>query len=142
MSRIDAPLLDSMNIGFFNQLSFDTPQLHHFISRMGISMAPVCACIFFYHGFVTVRPFRTLSLGILCKPSDWQLSSLSQLYNSALSPLPTLEHLEIHNCRKYWEDDTESIQWLDLLRLFPSLKDFRPIREIVSTCCTCSERAR
>jgi hypothetical protein len=123
MPRIDAPLLDCMNITFFNQLLFDTPRLRHFISRTGIFMAPDCARIFFNHGYVTVEPFWTLSLRILCEPSDWQLSSLSQLYNSALSPLPTLECLEIYNCRKYWEDDMENIQWLELLRLFTTVKD-------------------
>jgi hypothetical protein len=54
---------------------------------------------------------------------DWQLSSLAQLYNSALSPLPTLKILEIRNHRKYCQDDMEIIQWLELLHLFPSVKD-------------------
>jgi len=123
MHRIDAPLLDCMNITFFNQLLFDTPQLRHFISRTGIFRAPDCARIFFNHGYVTVEPFWTLSLRILCRPSDWQLSSLSQLYNSALSPLPALECLEIHNTRRYWEDDMENVQWLEFLQLFPSMKE-------------------
>jgi len=122
MSRIDAPLLDNMDITFFNQLVFDTPQLRHFISRTGIFKAPDCARIFFGDDYVTVKPFRTLSLRILCESSDWQLSSLSQLHNSALSPLPTLERLEICN-RKYWEDDMENVQWLELLRLFTTVKD-------------------
>jgi hypothetical protein len=123
VSRIDAPLLNDMFITFFNQLVFDTPHLCHFIGRTGIFRAPDNASIHFGDEDVTVEPFRTLSLRISCKPSDWQLSSLSQLYNSALSPLPTLEHLEIHNPRKDWEDDMENIQWLELLRRFPSVKD-------------------
>ena len=118
MSRIDAPLLDDMGITFFNQPVFDTPQLRHFISRTGILRAPDCARIesVFDHDYVTVEPLQMLSLGILCKPSDWQLSSLSQLYNSTLSPIPTLEHLEIHNRRKrkYWKGDMENVQWLEL----------------------------
>jgi hypothetical protein len=121
--RIDAPLLQNITITFFNQLVFDTPQLRHFISRTGIFRAPDCARIFFNRGYVTAESFWTLSLNILCEPSDWQLSSLSQLYNSALFPLPTLEHLEIHNLLEYWEDDMENVQWLEILRLFPSLKD-------------------
>jgi len=40
MSRNDAPLLDDMDITFFNQLVFDTPQLRHFISRTGTFRAP------------------------------------------------------------------------------------------------------
>ena len=123
VSRIDVPLLNNVDITFFNQLVFDTPQLRHFVSRAGISKAPDCVHIFFDDGHVTVRPFQRLSLKILCEPSDWQLSSLSQLYNSALFPLPTLEQLEIHNLLEYWEEDVENVQWLELLRLFPSLKD-------------------
>jgi hypothetical protein len=124
ISGIDAPLLDTMVITFFNQLLFETPQLRHFISRTGIFGVPDCARMFFGRSYVTVEPFRTLSLRISCKPSDWQLSSLSQLHNSALSPLlSTLEILEIYNPREYWEDDMENVQWLELLRLFPSVKD-------------------
>jgi len=123
MSRIDAPLLNIMDIQFFNQLSFHTPQLRHVISRMGILMAPDCASIFFHNDYVTVELCQKLSLHISCKPSDWQLSSLSQLYNSALSPLPALECLEIHNPRTYWEDDMENVQWLEFLQLFPSMKE-------------------
>jgi F-box-like len=123
MSRIDVPLLDDIDITFFNQLVFHTPQLREFINRTGNFKAPDCPRIFFDDRHVTVEPFRTLSLRVLCRPSDWQLSSLSQLYISALSPLPTLEHLEIHNPREYWEDDMENVQWLELLHLFPSVKD-------------------
>ena len=122
MSRIEAPLLHNMDITFFNQLVFDTPQLRHFIRRTGVFRAPDNASIYFDDDDVTVEPFRTLSLRILSKPSDWQLSSISQLYNSALSPL-SLEHLEIHNFRKDWEDDMENVQWLELLHLFTSVKD-------------------
>jgi F-box-like len=126
MSRIDAPLLENMNIRFFNQLVFDTPQLRHFINRTGDFKALDYASIHFYDDNVVVALEARLWLSILCKPSDWQLSSLAQLYNSALSPdypLPTLEHLEFHNSRKYWEDDMENVQWLELLRLFPSIED-------------------
>jgi hypothetical protein len=123
LSRVDAPLLNMIYITFFNQLVFDTPQLSHFISRVGTSRPPDFARIFFHDVDVIIEPFRALSLGILCKPSDWQLSSLSQLYDSALSPLPTLERLQIHNSRKYWEDDMENVQWLEFLQLFPSMEE-------------------
>jgi hypothetical protein len=123
ISRIDPPLLHDMDITFFNQLVFDTPQLRHFISRTGSYRVPDCAHIHFGDEYVTVEPFPMLLLRILCKPSDWQLSSLSQLYNSALSPLPILEHLNIYNHRSHWEDDMENVQRLELLRLFPSVKD-------------------
>jgi hypothetical protein len=123
VSRIDAPLLDNMNIIFFNQLVFNTPQLRRLISHTGKFKAPDCASIQFDDDDVTISLFDRLCLRISCKPSDWQLSSLVRLYNSALSPLPTLESLVIRNHRKYWQDDTENIQWLELLYLFSSVKD-------------------
>jgi hypothetical protein len=123
MSRIDAPLLDNMNIIFLNQLVFDTPQLRRLICRTGKFEAPDSASIQFDDGDVSISLFDRLCLRISCKPSDWQLSSLVRLCDSALSPLPTLGSLVIRNHRKYWQDDMEDIQWLELLRLFPSVKD-------------------
>jgi F-box-like len=123
MSRIDAPLLNDIDITFFNQLVFDTPQLRHFISRTGIFSSPDRAQIYFDDGHVAIELFPMVSLKIPCQPSDWQLSSLSQLYHAAISPLPTLERLEIRHRREYWEDDMENILWLDVLHLFPSVKD-------------------
>jgi hypothetical protein len=123
MSRIDAPQLDNMNIIFFNQLVFNTPQLCRLISRTRKFKAPDCASIQFDDDDITISLFDRLCLRISCKPSDWQLSSLVQLYYSALFPLPTLEHLEIRNHQKYWQDNIENIQWLELLYLFTSVKD-------------------
>ena len=64
---------------------------------------------------------KSLELGISCKPSDWQLSSLAEVCGSCLPPLPTLERLEVRRSRKDW-DDIETVQWVDLLRTFASVK--------------------
>jgi hypothetical protein len=122
LCRIDAPQLDNMSIRFFNQLVFDTPHLRHFIGRTEQLKTSDHAYIRFYPSNVSINLSRRLWLYISCKPSDWQLSSLAQLYNAALSSLPTLNILEVRN-RQYWEDDMETIQWLELLHLFPSVKD-------------------
>jgi hypothetical protein len=122
LSTIDAPRLVELNIIFFNQLMFDTPHLRHFISRRQQLKTPDHAYIRFRSNNVSITLSQRLWLHISCKPSDWQLSSLAQLYHAALPSLPTLKILEIHNPRK-WEDDVENIQWLELLSLFPSLED-------------------
>jgi len=122
LSRINAPQLGYMSISFFNQLIFDTPHIRHFISRTEQLKTPDHAYIRFHDNEVSIDLSRSLWLRISCKPSDWQLSSLAQLYHTALPSLPTLNILEIHNLRN-WEDDVENIQWLELLHLFPSVKD-------------------
>ena len=129
VSRIDTPLLNHITIRFFNQLVFDMPLLGHFISRTEIFKASNRAAVCFYSTYVELRVFsrrhKLLELWISCKPSDWQLSSIAQVCSSILSPLPTLERLEILHSRQRrqgWQDDIENMQWLELLHPFTSVE--------------------
>jgi hypothetical protein len=136
VSHIDTPLLDRVEIVFFTQLLFDTPQLRHFISRTEIFKAPHQAVVDFPFPHIHFKLFRreetidhmVLLLGISCE--DWdapgQLSSLAQVCNSALLPLPTLESLGFHEqlyASLGLQDDIENTQWLEFLHLFTSVKD-------------------
>jgi hypothetical protein len=124
LSAIDAPLLESMDLTFFDQLVHDTSQLRHFISRTEQFKTPDRASIQLYDNNVTIGLFQRRLLNISCKTSDLQIYSLTHLYNSTLSPLPTLESLEIRDHRTYWEDNLlDIVLWLELLRLFTSVKD-------------------
>jgi hypothetical protein len=130
VAQIDTPLLAQFHTTFFNQLIFDTPLLRHFISRTETFKASHLTQVRFREGEVNIglsllngNSLReNLTLGISCRPSDWQLSSLAQVCDSALSPLPTSERLEISIYRS-WEDDVENAQWVELLHLFVSIKD-------------------
>jgi hypothetical protein len=131
VAQINTPLLTEFKIRFFNQLIFDTPSLRDFISRTETFAAPHQVEVAFWPLEVRVELYlrigdifhKRLSLAISCRPSDWQLSSLVQVCDSALSPLPTLERLYIDNTKR-WEDDAENAQWLELLRPFTSIKHF------------------
>ena len=134
VSRIDAPLLEKLNIVFFNLLVFDIPQLHRFISRTATFKAPDRVEIVFDTFGVEVGLFRrkgttdykVLRLRISNGSPDRQLSSLAQVCNSSLPPLPTLESLCIHEgqySRPQWHNNMEHAQWLELLRPFSSVKD-------------------
>ena len=130
ISQIDTPLLDNFEITFFNQLTFDTPLLRHFISRTEIIKAHHRAFVAFYNGRAEVRfsPQKGttmdegLYLGVSCSPPDWQLSSLAQVCSSSLPPFSSLEHLAIFSYRSHWQDDIENTQWLELLHPFTSVK--------------------
>ena len=129
ISRIDVPHLRRTFITFFNQLIFDTPLLLHLISRTEIYKTSQSADIHFWDGsveaviyFPPAMSYGEIHLEISCRPSDWQLSSLAQVWSSALSPLLTLERLEIFDYQTHWQDGIEITQWLELLRPFISVK--------------------
>ncbi|KAI0288908.1 hypothetical protein BC826DRAFT_1107427 [Russula brevipes] len=128
-SRIDAPLLSYLHITFFTQLIFNTPRLCAFISHAKNLRSQSQAHMTFRRGAVEL--FRMtpghlgLKLTILCKASDWQLSSLVQVCDSPFLSLFNLERLKIYEypyLPRHWLDDVENVQWLELLHPFTTLK--------------------
>jgi hypothetical protein len=139
VARIDAPLLHKLNITFFHQLIFDTPQLAQFIARTPNAQPPVEARISFYHdGAVTyLRTFpRGFSLEISCRQPNWQLSSLAQVCSSSFPEafIPTVEHLfiDIDNDGLLWQDDIEDSRWLEVLHPFTAVKHLYLSQELTS----------
>jgi hypothetical protein len=142
LARIEAPRLDYLNITFFNQIIFDTPQLFQFISRRPTLRALEKGSIAF-HSKAIIFDFRSqtseyevLSVQMRCAVPEWQLSSLEQVCSgtSSLPPVSTLEDLYIFENREYplrWQDDNENTLWLDLLRSFVALKNLYLSEEFV-----------
>jgi hypothetical protein len=138
VAQIDAPILDKLDITFFHQLIFDTPQLTQFITRTPKFKAHDEARVFFadWHVWVTLPQAHDggLELAISCSHSDWQLSSLAQVCSSSF-PQPLIsavEHLYILENRfshLRWQDNIESSQWLELLRPFTAVKGLYISRE-------------
>jgi hypothetical protein len=131
ITRIDAPLLSQLQIVLFHQLTFDTPQLVQFISRTPKLKACNEARVVFYNSRVTMalsgRDELELTLGISCSQSDWQLSSMAQVFASSFprALIPMLEHLYILSGviqGQFWQDDLENNQWLELFHPFSTVK--------------------
>ena len=142
VARIDAPLLDNLEITFFYQLIFDTPRLTQFISRTPKLKLKAHdeAHVKFSDWAVWVNTFdrghRAFTLAISCRQSDWQLSSLAQVCSSSLHEvfIPAVERLYILEEKHFqvppsWPDDIETSQWLELLHPFTALKDLYISRE-------------
>ena len=135
VARIDAPLLCSINITFFNQLIFDIPQLSQFLERATKLKAfnNSEACVGFYSSAVLfgsppwTRSFdEGFELMISSKKLDWQLSSLAPVLMSFLPFTYTVEHLYIDGPRSLpslWLDDIEDVQWLDIFYPFTAVKN-------------------
>ena len=139
VARIDAPRLRYAFIKFFNQLIFDISHLPTFIARTeklrSLNRAEVFfdaqgAGIGFYLPETTVP--RNLTLRILCSPSDWQLSSLTQVCNQSSLLLSRVERLDIRECpssprESQWQD---KMQWVDLFHPFTALEALHIPKEL------------
>ena len=126
---IDTPQLKDLVITFFNDITFDTPQLMQFINRTPMSGALEKAHI----GFLkdrTETKFSSHTAGyggfrvqILCRGLDWQVSSLGQLCTSRLRPLSMSQDLYIFETKADWKDSIENRPWLELLHPFTAVKN-------------------
>jgi hypothetical protein len=141
LARVDAPLLDKLDITFFHQLIFDTPQVNQFISRAPKFNTHNEARVEFSDRGVYITFPQIfdggLHLDVLCRESDWQLSALAQVCRSSFpQPLiPAVERLYILEAglsRLNWQDDIENSQWLELFHSFPAAKSLYISREFAS----------
>ena len=133
VARLNAPLLHKLDITFFHQLIFDTPQLTQFISRTPEFKARDDALVQFADSSVQVSTYdKALRLEISCGQSDWQLSSLAQVCGSIF--VSAIEHLYIQediSSSPWQDDDIEIVQWLELLHRFTAVKDLRISRKFI-----------
>ena len=142
ISRIDVPLLDDLTVTFFNQPIFNIPQLLRLIDRtekfkelneavMIVSRPSAEVTLHEQAGTVSHTGTR-LALEILCRESE-HLSSLAQACTTSLSPLSTLERLEILDYRRrYPLGGVENAQWLAILQPFTAVKDLYVSEGLVS----------
>jgi hypothetical protein len=138
VSRIDVPLLNKVNITFFDQPVFNTPRLHDFLARIenikAASRGGVVLCGSSIK-FELELGSLSLKLIILCEGLGRQVSSMAQLCGSSLYPLSTLKSLDIRNSPPapflHLQDGIENTQWLESLHPFTSLKDLHLSKSLV-----------
>jgi len=131
VALVNTPLLNSICITFFHQLIFDLPQLAKFMRRTTRFQALDEAYVNFGTYGVQVIPLTQTGdeesrLKISCKELDWQLSSVAQVFASFFPSIYMVEHLYIHGPRNLlpqWQDDIESMQWLEILHPFTTVKN-------------------
>jgi hypothetical protein len=126
VTHIDAPLLNRVAFKFFNQLTFDNPQLSRFIDRTEILKSLNFGSIEFLSDVVKTT-FTSpvgrgkLELGISCCRPDWQVSSMAQLCAQLPGLTSRVEQLDVRKgciSRAKWPEDMESAQWMELFDPF------------------------
>jgi hypothetical protein len=144
LSRITAPVLNTLVLHFFNQLTFTVPHLLQFM-QTSKNLIFNSFQLAFDRGFVDLkadphrrRCKRRLELRILCKRPDWQVASAVQILGT-LSPLLsvpemlTLSRVEHNRSEQRNEVDRTRLrlQWRELFRPFNSVKTLRVENELV-----------
>ena len=133
LARIDAPSLRDIEIFFFHQLTFDVSQLGKFINRTEIQKSHRRTDILITERTINIsftQPGSPTRLGIhtSCEQFDWQLFSITQIFNHLYTLLSRIKDLRINATRQSLasvQDDTESDRWLELIRLFGGARTLR-----------------
>ena len=134
VARFDAPLLNSISVTFFHEPIFDIPQLAQFTRRttrfQTLNEAHVdIGCYGVQVGSLPpTRPFdEKFGSSILCRKLSWRLPSLAQVLTLFIPSICMVEHLYIYGRRQsvpsFFVDDTENMQWLEILHPFTSVKN-------------------
>jgi F-box-like len=130
VTHMDAPLLNRVTFRFFNQLTFDNPQLSQFIDRTRILKSLNLGSIEFLSDvvkttFTSLVGRGKLELGISCCRPDWQVSSMAQLCAQLPALTSRVEQLDVRKgciSRAKWPEDMESAQWLELFDPFVAVE--------------------
>ena len=124
VGRIDAPLLQNIEITLFSQPTMDALQLGQFIQRTGLHTSLSYAEVEFSTHAISISftvsdVYTPLRLQISCKQLDWQLSCMAQICDRISPFLFHVGNLEINTAQSPDEQDgIGGAQWLDLLHSF------------------------
>jgi hypothetical protein len=141
LSRVTAPVLNKLQINFFNQLTFNIPSLLQFLHTSESIVFDTVLLDFqrdsvfwmmHQHGKEGASAFY---MTIMCRQLDWQVASTVQILGVPSPALSTVERLTL-NCEEHdllskWLDGVNRAQWRELLRPFSNLKTLQVQEELV-----------
>ena len=138
MAQIDVPLLNSVEIVFFNQLLFHTPQILQFLSRAETLNTINQATVVFLNNMVVIKlPQKTetannlTGLSVAIAMHTVRLAAFVPRANLRLVFAPSF-HLGTRRLRVIyegrhrppaWQDDMKDSQWLEPLQPYIAVKD-------------------
>ena len=146
VTRIDTPLLELIDLSFFNRLVFKIPHLSSFARRTSQLASPTQAKIYASGSSVSIilihqPPAGTahttipgqLRLQVSCRQFDWQLSAIFQISSQLLPLFSSVGQLDIRAFPPpaSGRDDLDLAQWIELLWLFDSVERLRVVDELV-----------
>ena len=135
VAQIRVPLLEQLHIGLFHQFTFVLPHLFYLINNTTVFKLSSARITFYRHEvFVSMNHDHGLgripfSLGVRCKPLDWQIDCAAQICHALIHTLSGVEELFV---LRYWKIPNEmqngaidSATWCDIFRSFIGVKQLR-----------------
>jgi hypothetical protein len=151
LAWISAPILSTLRVDFFNQLTFTVPHLLQFMQTSENLIFNVVWLAF--HGnsvFLTMHSLdqngqkRFLELDIKCRHPDWQVASAARILGTISPVLSVVKDLRLdhqeHSLSSEWHNEVDRAQWRELLRLFSNVNTLR-VKEELAGELSCSLRS-
>jgi hypothetical protein len=138
---VTIPLLEKLQVYFFNQMIYSIPHLRQFMSTAG-NLRPKAATFNFDNDclIVTAYPHQgarmyTFFMEIGGRRLDWQMVSAAQVFHAPGTVLSAVEHLTLeytrHNISSEWNDEADRTHWREFLGSFSNVKSLLVDRELV-----------
>ena len=132
LPRLTIPLLEKLQVYFFNQLTYPITHLQRLMSTAGSLRLNTTTLTFRKeHLFVMAYPHKgarmfTLSMELSGRHLDWQVASTAQVFHTLGTVFSAVEHLTLaydrHLVSSEWNNEADRAQWRDLLGLFVNVK--------------------
>ena len=132
---VTIPLLEKLQVYFFNRLIYSIPHLQQFVStaqNLRLKAARLefrRDCLLFtaypYKGSMSI----TLDMTLGGRHLDWQVVSAAQVFGALRKVFSTVEHLTLeygrHGLSSEWNNEADRTWWRELLGSFGNVKTLR-----------------
>ncbi len=139
LPRITIPLLESLQVCFFNQLTYSIPNLQQLMSAAGNLRFNTATLTFAMDYLVLiVYPHKgarmcTLEMTLAGGHLDWRVACTAQVLHALRTRFSVLEHLTLAHRRHFleWNNNADHTQWRELLGPFDGVRTLHINLELI-----------
>ena len=141
LPQVTFPLLQKLQVYFFNQLTYSIPHLQQFMSSAG-NLRFQTATLTFRADYLSMYVYPheeakvfALSTDFGGRHLDWQVASAAQAFHALRTVSSAVEHLSLeyarHSMPSEWNNEADRTQWRELLGSFVNVKTLSVDSELV-----------
>lgn len=141
LPRVTMPLIERLQVSFFNQLTYPIPHLQQFMGTAeNLRLNTATLTFLLDHLTVVAYPHKgarmfTLVMAIGGRHLDWQVVSTAQVLQTLKTVFSAVEHLTLeykrHLISLEWKNEADRAQWRELLGAFDNVKTLLVDAELV-----------